>query len=145
MKRKSAFVAALIMLVVSACSKENDSVDTAPRSIIGTWKQVEYFMSPGDVGSWYPATGDLTFTVWGDSSYTVQGGQDFIGTQGKIVMQADTILYSKFSYPDNAMQVWPNLPRNIRFSERGDTLTIYSFLCIEGCASKFRKLKNYAL
>ena len=118
-----------------SCSKSTTALHGYPATITGKWRFVEYFMSPGGGGSWYPASPAgqwLDLKPNGTVSSNMDGFKDATG----------------YELPDSAIikLLVPSRPGGaLRYRYALDTvqqvllISSLDVICIEGCAMKFNR------
>ena len=130
------FVLLAIAAMLSACNKSAAVKTTSyPHTLGGKWRYVEYFYSTGEPGKWYtvnPVTEWIELKQNGEISSNMAPFKDASSYQ---VTDAVTI---KFIIP-TAQNGFLLYRYNIDTVNGGLIFSPLTPLCIEGCASKFRR------
>lgn len=127
-KMKQLLIASFAFLLLIGCKKDN-STTVYDNKLPGTWKEFEYFLSPGAGGAWQQGNG-LIVTINTDFSYNTNNENSFWGKTGKITILTDSTLSLKRSSVNSEIL----LPYKIQ-----DGVFEIWYLCFEGCGSRFRK------
>ncbi|MBC9798298.1 hypothetical protein [Sinomicrobium weinanense] len=131
--RNNIFVFSLFLLF--SCSGDNDPEDA---ELVGSWKLIEYLADPGNgSGSFQPVNSDKTVTFHADKTIT---------SNGKLctfTIRADAGKRGTGVYSLTDSIITPNdcteqQHSNIYFEMDNNNLII-KYICVEGCAQKFKK------
>ena len=132
---KSLLVCLLLVLTIAACNKDKtEKYSENDKNLIGKWKYIEQYMSPGGPGTWKaaePAGQIIEF----------KKTREFIGSD-KYLKEA-----YRFKFVDSArIKIYP-VSNDSGFMIMGYTLSnenrelqlhpLAPYICIEGCSSKF--------
>jgi hypothetical protein len=132
---KNIFLMAVATVFVFAvgCEKntENKNYDN---TLPGTWKEYQSFISPGAGGEWKNVNG-ITIILKSDSTYVTDNENSAWGKSGRIANVTD----SSFSIMSNSTNFIS--PRNCRYTIKDGVFEVW-YNCIEGCGSRFGKVKN---
>jgi len=133
-----------VMLLIG-CSDDDEVVYDHESDLSGTWILIEQYADPGDgSGDYQKVESDKTIRFFENGTYTSNGSLCFMGVESNKkesgVYEINDADLSKFS-SENFL-----VPEECTFEEtkvfihlEGDKL-ILSYLCIEGCGQKYRKL-----
>ncbi|MGZ8559634.1 MAG: hypothetical protein ACXWWC_14930 [Chitinophagaceae bacterium] len=126
----------IFILIISCSNKKEDGVIND--LLVGKWKFTESFMSPGGPGSWNKVTVADQYIINFNRNGKLDYSPDFFGASSgfnKYKLSGDTIFVS--STLNNKTDEW-------LYSFEGPQLVInfnVRVICIEGCASRFIKVK----
>lgn len=120
------------------CSSCKKSEIIAGSGLIGKWKAIEQFQSPGSGGQYYPlpANRQFLFEFKQDSSFVYSPNSP----------KADSF-FNRFSVNGNEMRMYSSLNNKTdTWYLHGDVIntsemSISIFTCFEGCAYKFVRIK----
>lgn len=139
-------VVILIVFLFSCVKPSNEATDEniSSKSIIGHWKYIENYVSPGSIWHWVQVDNGGTLKVNADYSYEVMYANPsnqlpftMFHQKGKI----DSIFRNNFGgmmmyvLPDNTTDttfIWPIKPKL-------DTLD-FALPCFEGCVYRFKRV-----
>jgi hypothetical protein len=130
MKRFTYLVTIAIIVAAGACKK--GAVDPA-HPLIGTWKVVANFISPGGPGSWINVPANSNNYAQFDAGGNIKGNV-FTG-------------YSTYAYKDSVTLTFTGAnitAENYYYKISHDTLTLGPagpIFCFEGCATRFIREK----
>lgn len=134
-----------LMVLGLACDDDN-TVFESDTDLIGTWLLIEQYSDPGDgSGDFTSVDSDKTIVFSSNGSYNASGSMCFLDTSSdtdvtgsyEINAAEELTMYSADNFLTPEDCGFENLKVFIHFE--GDNL-ILSFICIEGCAQKYRKL-----
>lgn len=126
------------LLILSSCNSDDD-VQQIPHdgSIVGTWELIEYFGSDGaENPQWKVAEDRYTYTFDSDGSFTTTRFSECDFGRYELNDSILTLQYGCFEPPKGTFI------NNFRLSADYMILTPQYLTCIEGCGSKFRKIKS---
>ena len=127
----STFTAANIFLI-TGCEKNSSNSKEYDNTLPGIWKEFQYFISPGAGGEWKAGNG-LVVNINSDFTYTSNKENSFWGKTGKI----ENITDSSFTVNPPFF----NGPAIVRYTVKDGVFEVW-YICIEGCASRFKKETN---
>jgi len=140
------YLAISIALIFTACKKDDDHVADntrlakTPEQLAGKWKQVASYVSPGGQTEWQTVKDGPVWTFTVDSNFisnTSYNGYKldlarYTGATGN-----DTLLYIyKKGVPESDTTLFAISKIT------PDSLTVWGINCIEGCGSRFVRVKN---
>lgn len=132
---KSYIVLLFSCAVLLACSKNETEESVYAGSLIGNWKEYEAYSDPGDGSGSFHEVDGIILTIKPDSTYTTSAEHFVWGRAGKISLLNDSTINIV-----NASQ--PSRPFPAIFSPTNAGIQ-FSYFCIEGCGSRFRKILSY--
>lgn len=139
---KKIFLLGFIMLSFS-CSDDDDMIFEDGSDLEGTWLLVEQYVDPGDgSGDFRGVDSNKTITFTADNTYTANGSLCFISTEsdGNVsgIYQINDEDITEFSSENYLIPEDCNADTRVYINFDGSSLVL-SYLCIEGCAQKYRK------
>lgn len=121
----------LFFLTIGLISCHKDEFKKHNYKLVGKWKRIETFISPGNGGSWQKDQSNPPITI----EFTADG---------KFISNGN--FYSNFTdykvNADNTIEFMPPLngvTRAVYYSFNSDTQLTLTFACIEGCGDRFVK------
>ena len=127
----------VLFLFIIGCSKKEDRRIINDR-LVGNWKLIEVFWSPGGPGSWHPVSAPDQFNIYFNADGKLSYSANFIGANSH---------FNRYSLAGDTIFVWSTLNNKTdewRYSFDGSDLIInfnVRVVCIEGCASRFTAIK----
>lgn len=128
-----------------ACS-DDDTVFENDSDLVGTWLLIEQYADPGDgSGDFRKVDSDKVIVFSSDGTYESSGSLCFMGTTSDVEVtgtyeinaEEELTAYSADNFLTPEDCGFDNLKVFVHFE--GSDL-ILSYICIEGCAQKYRKL-----
>lgn len=136
------FMVSLFILGLS-CS-DDDTFFDQEKDLLGTWRLVEQYVDPGDgSGDFQPVNSDKRVTFTANSTYSANGSLCFIDTDsneevsGTYEINEENL--AEFSSENYLIPEDCNFEGAKVFIHFDGSDLILSYLCIEGCAQKYRK------
>ncbi|UJH66813.1 hypothetical protein [Allomuricauda sp. SCSIO 65647] len=139
---KSVLVLVLFLLLLGC--DEDDSLNR-PTDLIGTWLLIEQYADPGDgSGDFNPVNSDKIIIFSAEGTYMANGSLCFMGTD------SDSDVSGTYEINDSDLSDYSSenflVPEDCNFDDLKvyihleENRLILSYLCIEGCAQKYRKI-----
>lgn len=127
----------LLVVVFFAACKKNESerpnpIDPVVPTLLGQWKEVQYYVSPGSLASWTDVPDGGKVMINPNGEYKTSKPVTFFGTGGTIVLKSDSTFTMSNS---SAMGSY-----FFKFTDNGNTVTIWFSACIEGCGVKLKRV-----
>lgn len=120
------------MIILLACNKSAPSYYNS--GLVGKWQLTEYFISPGDAGKWYPATGVNTIEFSSDKSFKSSNGA-YNNAIGFTIIDSAKLEFVLPTQVPSVMECYYAIEDN------GATLVLSPIGCIEGCSNKYKAVK----
>ncbi|WP_394970666.1 lipocalin family protein [uncultured Croceitalea sp.] len=140
---KKAFLASILILLFS-CSDDNQVFESTEQ-LVGTWLLIEQYADPGDgSGEYKPVNSDRIVTFNANGTYSSNGSfcNLFIDSNEDVSGNYEINLNDLSKYSSENFLI----PEGCSFEDgrvfihfEGNNL-ILSYLCIEGCGQKYRKI-----
>lgn len=124
----------LTLCFLYSCKKDNgNSSNTTGVKLIGTWKLIDVYNSPGAGGSFVPVNSEKKITFHSNGTISSNGTlcDNSINTDS-----ATTGIYSDSSFTTSACSQF--IGYNFPF-EQNDNILIIHYPCFEPCQSKYEK------
>jgi hypothetical protein len=120
----------LTIILTIGCNKSKEIEHN--NDLVGKWKRIETFISPGNGGSWQPDNSNppVTMEFRGDGSFS--SNDNYYSNFNRYVISGDTITF----YP-----AINNYIRESRFNFNTPTQLTMTYPCIEGCADRFIRME----
>jgi hypothetical protein len=137
---KSAALTVLLVILFFSCTKQaadpDDTVYISGNGLVGKWKAVEQYVSPGFGGSWNALGQDKRFLIEfkADSSFTYSANFPK-GDSGYTLFSTNNTSINVRNGSGSKTDAWYYNPNP------GDTLVLGVFQCYEGCAYRLRRVQ----
>ena len=124
-----------MFITATACNKS--AITFQNNGLSGKWQLTEYFISPGDGGSWHlPGNStERTIEFYADKSFK-SSDSAYGGAIGYNIIDSNRM---EFILPT---QVSSTLECYYEVKDNGATLILSPVGCIEGCSDKYKAVKN---
>ncbi len=121
-----------ILLIISflafiGCNKEEYKKHN--NTLVGKWKRVEVFISPGDAGCWQPDKSETPITLEFAADGRLISNDQFYSTFTGYLVKGDNTI--EFQPPLNGTT------RAVYFAFNSSTQLTLTFACIEGCGERY--------
>lgn len=127
-------IIAIVTCTIVSCHKSN-SENPIANTIIGKWYYTEQYQSSGPPGQWYPVNPPNQFISFEPNGVFATSTTLFSGVTRYQLMDSSRV---KFIIP-NFYLGYKLYQYKIDTVARTLTLSPLTFICIEGCASRFKR------
>lgn len=135
-----------MLLMIFSCTTKEAKPDIKNQDLIGKWKVIEQLADPGDgSGTFNPIESDRTIQFFSDGTVTINGdlcymssgaGAETSGTFEIIAENTTDTSHDGIIFPIGCD--YPETKIYFDLPVSGNLILWY--LCIEGCAEKFKKI-----
>lgn len=126
----------LLTIFMVSCASEDKTLEFTEDNLIGTWKLVESYADPGDgSGTYQPVANGYTFSLNNDGTFTSERIPECEFGTYRIESARLFFMYDCPEYTETFEDI-------AKFEgSRLVTSPLSPSACIEGCGSKFKKIK----